>query len=93
MSKAEALSSLISTIYDTTLNPETWPLALEQTAAFVGGRAATLAAHDTARGEGNLMYVWGDDPDYRMHYIKELAATNPVVVTTHLACEPGQGEA
>ncbi len=90
MSDPLQLSELLSAVYDTVLDPDRWPDVLERTAAFVGGKAATLASHDTATGAGNFSYVWGDDPAYRAHYLENLARTNPVMVPLHLYCTPGQ---
>lgn len=83
------LSEVISSIYDTAFDPALWTKALEQTANFVGGVAATLALHDTASATGNAAYLWGDDPHYTALYYKELARTNPVMVPANLTYEPG----
>ncbi len=90
MTEAERLSDLIATIYDTTIDPALWMDALEQTAHFVGGKAAVLASHDMAAGAANFNYLWGDDPKYTAHYMTHLARANPVVVAVQLYCEPGK---
>lgn len=90
MATGEQLSSLIATIYDTAVDPELWGKALEQTATFVGAKGAVLAHHDTASGEANFTYLWGDKPECTAHYIAHLSRTNPVVVPVHLYCEPGE---
>lgn len=89
MTDDEHLSALIATIYDTAINPDLWPKALEQTAAFTRAKGAVLADHDTASGKANFNYLWGDRPEFTAHYVTHLARTNPVMIPLHLYCEPG----
>ncbi len=90
MLEAALLSDAIAAIYDTTLDPSGWIAAIEKTATFVGGKAGTLALHDTASATGNLAYTWGDDPRLTDHYIANLARINPLMVPAHLHLQPGE---
>lgn len=46
MEEDEKISALIGDIYDTVIDPATWPDVLRRTASFVGGQAAGLIARD-----------------------------------------------
>src|SRR5712672_1446175 len=47
--ETEVLSSLIGTIYDTTLDRALWPEVLKRSAEFVGGAASALYSKNTVR--------------------------------------------
>ena len=74
--ETEVLSSLIGTIYDTTLDRGLWPEVLRRSAEFVGGSAASLYSKNAARKTGNPVLFWnprydaGGVPSYFDEYVR-----------------------
>jgi DNA-binding CsgD family transcriptional regulator len=89
MREAEQILPLVGGIYDTTLDPSSWPRALEKTAAFVGGRGAALLARDSTRKTGNVAYRVGTDPRYSQTYFEEYIELDPLSAA-YLALDVGK---
>jgi len=74
--ETEVLSSLIGTIYDTTLDRGLWPEVLRRSAEFVGGSAASLYSKNAARKTGSPVLFWnpryaaGGVPSYFDEYVR-----------------------
>jgi DNA-binding CsgD family transcriptional regulator len=79
--EAELLSSLIGTIYDTTLDRALWPEVLRRSAEFVGGSASSLYSKNAARKTGSPVLFWnpkyeaGGVPSYFDEYVRIDPAT------------------
>ena len=56
--ETEVLSSLIGTIYDTTLDRALWPEVLKRSAEFVGGAASALYSKNTVRKTATPALFW-----------------------------------
>jgi DNA-binding CsgD family transcriptional regulator len=64
MHETERLSALIGDIYDAALDPTLWVGVLAESAAFVGGPAASLYSRDVAKRTMAAAYQYGLDPRY-----------------------------
>jgi len=77
MSDLEDFSSLISNIYDASLDPALWIDVLAQTARFVGGPAASLVSKDATSRTGQLAFQFGLDPEYVQSYFDKYVRLDP----------------
>jgi len=77
-SESEALSSVISDIYDAALDPQAWPYAVQRTCDFVGGNQTTMFWQDAAEPGALVLYNYNDDPHYTRIYLETYAALNPL---------------
>ena len=77
MKEDEKISALIGDIYDTVIDPATWPDVLRRTASFVGGQAAGLIARDTVNRSADASYSVGVDPHYLQLYLDQDARLDP----------------
>lgn len=89
MSDVEQLSSLIGSIYDTALQPESWRDALAGITKYMGGKATLFGMHNAAVRTANVFYSWGDDPRYTEMYFTQYAKLNPTIVPLSLHVKPG----
>ncbi len=84
--EAEALSSLIGDIYDTTLDKSLWPGTLKKIAAFVHGASAAVFWNDAANNGGDLYFEDGGiDPVYRDLYFQKYVKLNPITTPRFFA--------
>ncbi len=79
MVEAEALSRVISAIYDSSLEAALWPAALEATARFLRSATATLGSFDALQADVTYNFSWGDDPAYTALYLERYARLNPLI--------------
>jgi hypothetical protein len=76
MPETEAVSALITDIYDTVLDDDLWPDVLKRTADFVGGPSAAVWSKDI-ESETTVAHTWGFDPGYTRAYLEEYGRIDP----------------
>jgi hypothetical protein len=67
----EQILTTIGTLYDTALNPEFWPDALDQTALSIGAKIALLGIQDPIHPEVQLIaasHNYGDSAALYLQY-------------------------
>ena len=89
MAEADQVSQLIGDIYDASLDPGLWPLALEKTCRYVEGMSSTLESHDPTEGRPQYQFEWGNDPHYARLYSETYVKLSPVLVPTLLHAQVG----
>src|SRR5690242_11995562 len=62
MLELEALSTLIATVYDATLDPDVWPGALEGIRSFVRGCAANFYWQEVSKENAGVFHCVGIEP-------------------------------
>jgi PAS domain-containing protein len=82
MLEAEALSALIAIIYDSALDPEMWPRALEGIRNFVQGCAANLYWQDVSKENAGVFHCVGIAPAYLESYFQTYTKLNPLYPTS-----------
>jgi DNA-binding CsgD family transcriptional regulator len=78
MPEIDDFSNIIGVIYDTALDPNNWPSALEQICRFVPGSHANIFIQDAAVRSANAIFTWGDDPYWHQMYLEKYAKINPL---------------
>ena len=77
MHEAEELSALIADIYDTAIEPTSWPHVLAKICAFVPGCGSNLFSQDALCRVAQVHYSCGDDPHYVQLYLDKYIKMNP----------------
>jgi len=85
----KALSNLIGEIYDTVINPDTWPDVLEKITCFVGGARGILILEDAIEPTKSIFYVSFDDPDWVRSYLETYLLLNPMRLANFGQVEAG----
>jgi DNA-binding CsgD family transcriptional regulator len=85
MDETERLSALIGDIYDSALDSSLWPGALENTARFVGGPAASVFSKDATRKSAQIFYQYGIDPSYEQLYVDKYVKLDPSTTSQFFA--------
>lgn len=78
MAESEHLSRVIGSIYDSALDANLWPNALEAICGFVPADMANMFYQDIADHSVRVFYSWGVDPAYEQSYLETYAALNPL---------------
>lgn len=73
MSGLADLSDTIAAIYDAAIDPGRWEKALEVTAAFVGGRTASIGISDTVTHKTLIRCSWGVPQSFQDSYAQYVA--------------------
>lgn len=81
MDEAQQVSNLIGHIYDTALDPELWPEALEQACDFVPGWSAGLFYQDNRIQSGNAYFTWNIPENYIQSYFDQYLLLSPFTPT------------
>jgi DNA-binding CsgD family transcriptional regulator len=89
MDEAEEVSRLIGDVYDASLDPASWPKALERTCRYVEGVASILLSQDSAQKSAEFHFSWGDDPEYARSYRETYVKMNPLLLPMVLSTETG----
>jgi DNA-binding CsgD family transcriptional regulator len=84
-----ALSSLIGSIYDASLDPERWRDALVGIGSFLGSEYVVLISEDAASAKAHLHYASKDDDEWIEAYYRKYIHTNPILVPPILNVEVG----
>ena len=78
---SEALSDLIGTVYDTTLDRALWPDALRKSVEFVGGSASSLYSKNVAHRTGHTVWHWNSRSDTPViSYFDEYVKIDPITI-------------
>jgi DNA-binding CsgD family transcriptional regulator len=78
MDEATRLSAVISTLYDATLDPSLWDVAIREARDFVGGSAASIFAKDVAKTTLTVFHEDGGlQPEYVHTYLDRYMALDP----------------
>ncbi len=77
MTEAEALSSLVAAIYDTALDANLWPAALQGIQDYVGGCAANFYWQDVTKESAGVFHCVGIAPEYLESYFQTYTRLNP----------------
>jgi len=85
MDEAEQVSCLIADVYDAALNQTLWPGVLKESAAFVGGVAASLFSKDAKSKTGSVAYAVGIAPHYQRTYFETYIKLDPLTAGHCLA--------
>lgn len=88
--EAAQLSRLIAEIYDTALDRNLWPSALQRICEYVDGRTSGLMSHDIHQQNANFYYTWNDNPEFTKLYAEKYARLNPAVVPSMLQTQVGE---
>ncbi|GJD53918.1 hypothetical protein OPKNFCMD_6697 [Methylobacterium crusticola] len=74
VAELDKFSDLVGHIYDAALDPQHWPVVLEQSCLYLNGLYTTLASHDIISSTLNMELSWGIEPgkirEYIDHYIR-----------------------
>lgn len=82
MPEAEALSALIAIIYDSALDPDIWPSALEGVRKFVQGCAANLYWQEVSKENAGIFHCVGIAPAFLESYFQTYTKLNPLYPTS-----------
>jgi DNA-binding CsgD family transcriptional regulator/PAS domain-containing protein len=86
MQESEALSGLISDIYDTVLDRSLWPVALKKATVFVQGDASAIYWNDAANNHGDVLFEDGGiAPEWRQLYFEKYVRLNPTLTPRYFA--------
>ncbi len=85
----KALSNLIGDIYDTVINPDTWPDVLEKITSYVGGARGILILEDAIEPTKSVFYVSFTDPDWVRSYLETYLLLNPMRLASFGQIEEG----
>jgi DNA-binding CsgD family transcriptional regulator/PAS domain-containing protein len=84
--EAEALSSLIGDIYDTTFDRSLWPATLKKIAVFARGASAAVFWKDAASNSGDIYFKDGGiDPNYTTLYFEKYVKLDPITTPRFFA--------
>jgi DNA-binding CsgD family transcriptional regulator len=89
MAEADQVSELIGDIYDASLDRNLWPEVLKGTCDYVKGMVSALMAQDSAQGNAQFYFLWGDDPHYTKLYNEIYVKLSPMLVPTLLYAKVG----
>ena len=81
MCEAEQLSQVIGDIYDASLDPALWPVAIESICGYVGAASASLHSQDSISRATDALFWWGDPssaPHYFKIYLEKYGKINPI---------------
>ena len=73
----EALSALISEVYDAALDPSLWRDILEKSSAYVGGSGAAIYSKDLVSKTADITHGFGVDHQYQQSYIDTYVRIDP----------------
>ena len=73
----EQLSQVLAAFYDATLDPVTWPAALEAACAYLDGAAANIFWQDPVAQSALVFHSWNDNPDFVKSYVNHYVRLNP----------------
>lgn len=73
----EHLSQVLAAFYDATLDPVTWPAALEAACAYLDGAAANIFWQDPVVQSAVIFHSWNDDPEFIESYVSHYVRLNP----------------
>ena len=81
MREAEDLSKVIGDIYDASLDPGLWPIAIESMCHYVGAASAGLHSQNSISRETDALFWWGkasSAPHYFQAYVNTYGRINPI---------------
>jgi DNA-binding CsgD family transcriptional regulator len=73
----ETLSTVIGKIYDSAIDPELWPVALEAACGLIGATLGTVSVIDFKRRSINFTKEWGLDPYWKKLHDEKYGALMP----------------
>jgi DNA-binding CsgD family transcriptional regulator len=73
----ETLSGVIGKIYDSAVNPELWPVALEAMCGLIGATLGTVTVIDFKQHSVRFAADWGFDPYWKKLHDEKYAAVMP----------------
>ena len=79
----EEFSDVVSAIYDCAIDPQAWPVAIEQIGRLVGAFQGLLLVLDLTGNKTRLYVNWNVDPGVMRTYQEDFHADNPL--TAHVA--------
>jgi DNA-binding CsgD family transcriptional regulator/PAS domain-containing protein len=85
----EELSRLIGDIYDTVINPESWPAVLDKLSEYIGASRALLILEDAIEPTKSIFYLSFDDPDWVQSYLDTYLLLNPMRLANFGQVEAG----
>lgn len=74
MTSIETVSETIGAIYDSAVDPEGWPVALERIAGMLGGRTASIGISDAVTRETLIRVSWGVPEPFLSNYAEYVAS-------------------
>src|ERR1700731_837005 len=81
MREADELSRAIGDIYDASLDPALWPMAIESVCGYVAASSASLRSQDSSSRATDALFWWGrasSAPHYSQIYLEKYGKINPI---------------
>jgi DNA-binding CsgD family transcriptional regulator len=82
-------SDLVGDIYDTVINPDSWPAVLERMSRYVGGARALLILEDAIEPTKSIFYLSFCDPEWVQSYLETYLLLNPMRLANFGQVEAG----
>ena len=74
----EEFSGVVSTIYDCAVDPQVWPVAIEQIGRLIGGFQGLILVQDLTGNKMRYYTHWNVDPQIMQTYQEKFHADNPL---------------
>ena len=82
-------SDLIGRIYDTVVNPELWPVVLNETCRYTNTSRSLLIFEDAVEPERSIFRLSARDPEFEKLYLRTYLLLNPARLATIGQVKPG----